>query len=259
MMSDPQIQAARRTMKRLPPAGAKGAVADEVIFLAKKRSRLSEFRTVLRIVAEYIRGFRALHFIGPGVTVFGSARLGEKHPAYAQARAIGRAIAEEGFVTMTGGGPGLMEAANRGAKDAGGFSVGCSTELPFEHHPNPYLDRNVNFFYFFVRKVMLVKYSFAFIICPGGLGTIDELGEALTLIQTGKVYDFPVVLVGKDYWAGFVDWMKNTLIPQGTIDAADLDRLVITDDPEKVRQVVSEIGRRMKLGLRPNRLPVGTA
>ena len=240
-------------MKRLPPKGATGDLADEVIFLAMKRSRRAEFRTLLRMMFEYVRGFRALHFLGPAVTVFGSARLNESTAAYARARAIGKVLAESGYVTMTGGGPGLMEAANRGAKEAGGASIGCTIRLPTEYEPNRYLDRRVDFFYFFVRKVMLVKYSVAFVICPGGIGTLDELSEALTLIQTGKLYDFPVVLIGTEYWKGMLDWMKNTLLKEQAISASDLERLIVTDDPEVVREVVNDIGDRLKLGLRPRR------
>lgn len=241
-------------MKRLPAQGETNKTADEIIFLATKRSRFAEFRTMIRIVLEYIRGFRSLHFLGPAVTVFGSARFGEGTPHYEGARAIGRILAEEGFVTMTGGGPGIMEAANRGAKEAGGYSVGCSITLPFEYQPNRYLDRQVNFFYFFVRKVMLVKYSYAFIIMPGGVGTLDEMMEAITLIQTGKVYDFPVVLFGKDYWKGLLDWTKGTLLKEGAIDAADLERLILTDDPEVVRSTVRMIAGHLKLKVSP-RIP----
>ncbi len=236
-------------MKRLPPSGAKGPVADEVIFLATKRSRYAEFRTLVRIVLEYVRGFRALHFIGPAVTVFGSARFDEKTPHYAQARAVGRMLAEEGFVTLTGGGPGVMEGANRGAKEAGGLSVGCTISLPFEYQPNLYLDRRVNFFYFFVRKVMLVKYSYAFIILPGGVGTLDEMMEAITLIQTGKVYDFSVILMGTEYWKGFLDWTRDTMLKEGAIDKEDLDRITVTDDPEVAREVVRKAAQRLRLKL----------
>jgi uncharacterized protein (TIGR00730 family) len=238
------------SMKRLPALGESSKTADETIFLATKRSRTAEFRTLLRIVFEYIRGFRALHFVGPAVTVFGSARFGEATPHYKQAVKIGQILAEEGYVTMTGGGPGVMEAANRGAKLTGGYSVGCTIMLPFEYQPNRYLDRQVNFFYFFVRKVMLVKYSYAFVILPGGVGTLDEMMEAITLIQTGKVYDFPVILVGTEYWKGLLHWCKDTLLKEGAIDAADLDRLILTDDPEVVRTTVRNVASRLRLKLR---------
>jgi uncharacterized protein (TIGR00730 family) len=166
---------------------------------------------------------------------------------------VGQVLAEEGYVTITGGGPGIMEAANRGAKERGGQSIGCTIQLPFEYDANPYLDRRINFFYFFVRKVMLVKYSYAFVIAPGGIGTLDEMMEALTLIQTGKIYDFPVILVGRDYWQGLFEWMNEKLLAEGSIDREDLTRLMITDDPEQVRNVVREIGVRLKLHLNPKR------
>src|SRR6187397_2207269 len=173
--------------------------ADE-IFLDGPNSRFAEFCTLLRVMRDFLRGYRALHFVGPCVTVFGSARTRETDPHYQLARKMGAAIAELGFTVMTGGGPGIMEAANRGAKDVGGRSVGCNIELPKEQVVNPYLDRFVTMRYFFVRKTMLAKYSYAFVVMPGGFGTMDEMFEALTLIQTGKLADFPVILMGADYW-----------------------------------------------------------
>lgn len=204
---------------------------DVVTFLSGPRSRLSEARRVVRIAAEFIRGFRRLHFLGPCVTVFGSARFGEDHPSYILARQVGQEIARAGLVTMTGGGPGVMEGANRGAKEAGGLSIGCNIQLPHEQEPNPYLDRFVDFRYFFVRKVMLVKYSSAFLVLPGGFGTMDELFEALTLVQTGKIDSFPIVLMGTDYWAPLLAFMRDTLGGAGTISLGDLDLLTVTDDP----------------------------
>jgi uncharacterized protein (TIGR00730 family) len=183
---------------------------------------------LFRAGRDFIRGFRALHFVGPCVTVFGSARFDEQHQYYALAREVGGALAGLGFTVMTGGGPGVMEAANRGAREAGGVSVGCNIELPFEQKPNPYLDAWVTSEYFWVRKVLLVKYSYAFIVMPGGFGTLDELTEALTLIQTRKILQFPVVLMGVDYWAPFVAMCK-TMIAAGTISAADLDLMLVTD------------------------------
>jgi uncharacterized protein (TIGR00730 family) len=173
----------------------------EQYFLEGPHSRGSEFLFSLRIFREFIRGFRTLHFVGPCVTVFGSARFTEDHPYYILARDFGRNLASLGFTVMTGGGPGVMEAANRGAKDAKGMSVGCNITLPVEQTPNPYLDRWVRFDHFFVRKVLLIKYSYAFIIMPGGFGTSDELFETLTLIQTGKISHFPVIIVGRSIGA----------------------------------------------------------
>src|SRR5580765_4789395 len=164
-------------------------------FLAGPHSRFRELQLLGRAVRDFVRGFRVLHFVGPCVTVFGSARFGESHPHYATAREVGRRVAELGFTVMTGGGPGLMEAANRGAREAGGRSVGCNIELPQEQAPNPYLDRSVTIRHFSVRKTLLMKYSYAFVVCPGGVGTLDELFEALTLIQTGNVMNFPIVLM----------------------------------------------------------------
>ena len=184
--------------------------------------------TLLRVGRDFVRGFRTLHFAGPCVTVFGSARFDEHHRYYAMAREVGAALSGIGFTVMTGGGPGVMEAANRGAREAGGRSVGCNVELPFEQEPNPYLDRWVTCRYFFVRKVLLVKYSYAFIVLPGGFGTLDELTEALTLIQTRKILQFPIVLMGREYWAPFLAMVK-TMVDAGTISASDLDLMLVTD------------------------------
>jgi len=210
--------------------------------LAGPRSRTEEFFRVLRITAEFIRGFRALHFVGPCVTVFGSARFKEDHRYYVMAREVGRRLAEAGFAVMTGGGPGIMEAANRGAKDAGGLSIGCNIQLPKEQEPNPYLDKFIEFNYFFVRKVMLVKYSSAFIVLPGGYGTLDGVFETGTLIQTGKIEHFPVVIMGRDYWRPLGEFLRNTLVPAGTIDPVDLELFSATDDSaEAVERVLSGI------------------
>ena len=186
---------------------------------------------MLRTVRDFIAGFRALHFVGPCVTVFGSARYDESHPYYRLAREVGRGLARVGFTVMTGGGPGLMEAANRGAREAGGGSVGCNIVLPQEQAANPYLDRSVTCRYFFVRKVLLFKYSYAFVALPGGLGTLDELLEALTLIQTGKIANFPVVLLGTDYWRPLQSLLHHLALAR-TIAAKDLDLLLITDQVE---------------------------
>jgi len=203
-------------------------------FLAGPLRRREEFFRVLRIAAEFIRGFRAFHFLPPAVTVFGSARFSESDPEYATARELGRRLAEEGFTVMTGGGPGIMEGANRGAHEAGGHSVGCNIALPQEQEPNPYLHRFVEFRYFFVRKVMLVKYSCAFVALPGGFGTMDELFELLTLAQTGKILEFPIALIGSDYWRPLVDFLRERMISRGTIHESDLALLTIGDDVEEV-------------------------
>jgi uncharacterized protein (TIGR00730 family) len=202
--------------------------ADDRVLLEGPRARWRELGTLMRVVRDFIRGFRALHFVGPCVTVFGSARFDETHPAYHKARELGGAVARLGFTVMTGGGPGVMEGANRGAREAGGVSVGCNIELPFEQTHNPYLDRWVTCRYFFVRKVLLFKYSYAFIVLPGGLGTLDELTEALTLIQTQKIRQFPVVLMDAGYWEPFVE-MLRTMVQARTISGNDLDLMLVTD------------------------------
>jgi len=202
-------------------------------FLVGRRSRRAELLSAARIFLEYMRGLRALHFVGPCVTVFGSARFPEGHPWYELARQVGRAIAREGWTVMTGGGPGIMEAANRGAREAGGASVGCNIALPREQRPNPYLDRFVEFDHFFIRKVMLVKYSHAFVVLPGGFGTFDEVFEALTLAQTGKIQAFPVVAMGRRYWEPLVGFLRGSLLAEGTIDEADLSLLQVTDSVDE--------------------------
>ena len=198
---------------------------------------------VLRITAEFIDGFDKLAGVTRGVSVFGSARTSPSDPIYQAAVETGRLLAEAGFQVITGGGPGIMEAANKGARLGGGRSIGCNIELPFEQGANPYLDLLVDFRYFFVRKTMFVKYSIAFIIFPGGFGTFDELFEALTLVQTGKIYNFPVILFGSAYWAGLVRWMQSKVAGEGKISASDLDLIVLTDDPrEAAHAVISAAG-----------------
>jgi uncharacterized protein (TIGR00730 family) len=188
----------------------------------------------LRILGEFVEGFDAMARVGPAVTVFGSARTKPKDPIYETARAIGRRLADAGYAVITGGGPGAMEAANRGCHEGGGLSVGCNIELPHEQGMNPYVDLGVEFRYFFARKVMFVKYADGFVILPGGFGTLDELFEALTLIQTGKVRHFPVVLVGRSYWTGLLDWLRGTLLAAGAIAEEDLSLFHVTDDPDEV-------------------------
>jgi uncharacterized protein (TIGR00730 family) len=202
-------------------------------FLEGPRSRTREFLFTLKVWREFIRGFRKLHFIGPCVTVFGSARFGEDHPYYNQARKLGAEIGKLGFTVMTGGGPGIMEAANRGAFESGGRSVGCNIILPHEQSVNPYVHKEVEFKYFFVRKTLLIKYSYAFVIMPGGWGTMDEMFEALTLIQTGKIQEFPVVLFGKDYWKNLIELVKD-MVENKTVSESEIkEYLLITDSIEE--------------------------
>ncbi len=193
---------------------------------------------VLRILSEFVEGFDALATAPPAVSVFGSARVPVDDPVYRAAREVGSALAEAGFTVVTGGGPGVMEAANRGAVEAGGLSIGCNIELPFEQGMNDYVELGVDFRYFFVRKTMFVKYAQAFVIFPGGFGTMDELFEALTLIQTGKVQNFPVILFGSAYWQGLLDWLRATMLAEGKISPADLDLLFVTDSPTEVRDAI---------------------
>jgi uncharacterized protein (TIGR00730 family) len=190
-------------------------------------------------MGEFLRGFRTLHFVGPCVTVFGSARFPEDHPYYKLTRKVGAQLAQMGFTVMTGGGPGLMEAASRGAKEAGGYTVGCNIVLPEEQKLNPYLDRAVAFDHFFGRKVMLVKYSYAFVVMPGGLGTMDELFEALTLIQTKKIENFPVVLMGIEYYRPLMGVLVK-MVRAGTIANTDLDLLLLTDSVEEAMRHVEQ-------------------
>jgi uncharacterized protein (TIGR00730 family) len=192
----------------------------------------------LRILSEFVEGFDALAAVGPAVTIFGSARVPAGTPEYELARDIARRLAGYGFAIITGGGPGIMEAANRGCREGGGLSIGCNIELPHEQGLNEFVDLGVEFKYFFARKTMFVKYADAFVIMPGGFGTLDELFESLTLIQTGKIRDFPVVLVGTAYWQGMIDWMRTTQLAAGAISEADLGLLKLTDDPDEVCRII---------------------
>jgi uncharacterized protein (TIGR00730 family) len=223
------------------------------VLLEGPHSRLREILLLLRAGRDFIRGFRVLHFAGPCVTVFGSARFDEQHRYYAMAREVGAGLARIGFTVMTGGGPGVMEGANRGAREAGGLSVGCNVELPFEQEPNAYLDRWVTCRYFFVRKVLLVKYSYAFIVLPGGFGTLDELTEALTLIQTRKILQFPIVLMGAEYWAPFRA-MVETMVKEGTISPADLDLMLVTDSVDEAMTHL-ELHAIQHFGLKKRKVP----
>jgi len=202
---------------------------------------------VLRIMGEFVEGFDTLSDVSNAVTIFGSARTPESDPYYKQAQETARLLAENGFAVITGGGPGIMEAANRGAKGAGGLSIGCNIELPFEQGTNKWVERSINFRYFFVRKTMFVKYSTAFITFPGGYGTMDELFEALTLVQTGKVKQFPVVLFGRAYWKGLADWLKERVAGEGKIAPEDLNLFLVTDDPaEALKWIVEARERRTR-------------
>ena len=213
--------------------------ADE-IFLEGPRSRFDELVTLFRVLLDFLRGFRVLHFVGPCVTVFGSARLKEGHPSYELARKMGAAIAQLGFTVMTGGGPGIMEAANKGASEAGGVSVGLGIELPREMGLNDFVDIGLEFRYFFVRKTVFIKYSQAFVVLPGGFGTMDELFEALTLVATGKITKFPIVLVGREYWSGLLSWLKETMLARANIGPAEFTLISVVDEPEEVVAVIRE-------------------
>jgi uncharacterized protein (TIGR00730 family) len=243
------VTQADQTPAKLPTEPAKSPTdwgkspppSPEVRFLRGPQPRGSELLQAFRIFCQYMHGFRALHFVGPCVTVFGSARFREDQPHYQLARHVGGELVRAGFTVMTGGGPGIMEAANRGAKEAGGYSVGCNIELPKEQKPNPYLDRWVTFQDFSVRKTMLIKYSYAFIAMPGGFGTLDELFGTATLIQCSKIQDFPLVLMGKDYWQPLLDFMRERLLEQHTVDAADIDRILVTDSAEDAVRGIKEV------------------
>lgn len=209
-------------------------------FLRGPRPRGVELAEAARIFAECMRGFRRLHFVGPCATVFGSARFKEGHPYYALGRELGGKLAQAGFTVMTGGGPGLMEAVNRGAREAGGYSVGANIKLPVEEAPNPYLDRWVEFRYFFVRKLMLEKYSYAFLALPGGIGTLDEIFETSVLIQTGKMQKFPFVLMGKSFWTPLVDYLRESMLAAGTIDERDVTRWLVTDSADEAVETIRD-------------------
>ena len=206
----------------------------------KERLLVSDPWRVLRIMGEFVWGFDNLADVRDGVSIFGSARTKPDSPEYQTAVDTARLLAKAGICVITGGGPGIMEAANRGAKEAGGLSIGCNIELPFEQGSNPYLTRSLNFKFFFVRKTMFVKYATAFIVFPGGYGTLDELFEALTLIQTGKVKHFPVILMGKEYWSGLTEWLERTVAAEKKIDARDLLLFRVTDDPAEATRIVIE-------------------
>lgn len=219
-------------------------------------NRGEESWRALRILSEFVDGFDALSEIPPAISVFGSARVRDGDPEYVAARIVGAAIADAGFAVMTGGGPGVMEAANRGCRDAKGVSIGCNIELPFEQGMNPYVDLGIDFRYFFVRKTMFVKYAEGFVVFPGGFGTFDELFEALTLIQTGKVVHFPVVLFGSEYWSGLVEWLKARALERGMISSDDLDIFIMCDDAGDVVPHIQRILARRRAETEPKQQPV---
>jgi len=224
-------------VKEQPPAPP--ASSTERQFLEGPHSRRKDFSFLLKVMGQFVRGFRALHFVGPCVTVFGSARFKEGHEYYEMARKVGSMISNLGFTVMTGGGPGIMEAANQGAKESGGISVGCNIRLPVEQIPNKYLDKWITLDHFFVRKFLLVKYSYAFVVLPGGFGTLDELFEIITLIQTKKIEDFPVIIMGKKYWSTLLSFI-NEMDDTGTISVEDLNLLKVTDDIEEAAEHLRE-------------------
>jgi hypothetical protein len=215
------------------------SLADEAL-LRGSDDLLVDFDRAFRMFQEFVGGCRALYDIGPAVTVFGSARFDEDHRYYRMARELGRALAGRRYAVMTGGGPGIMEAANRGAREGGGLSIGCNIILPHEQEPNPYLDRTVAFDYFFVRKVMLVKYSVGFVLMPGGFGTLDEIFETVTLVQTGKIRHFPIVAMGSDYWRGMLDFISQTMFREGAAAEGEVGGFLVTDS---VEEAVAHIDR----------------
>jgi uncharacterized protein (TIGR00730 family) len=220
---------------------------DEELIAAQEatvRSTLSDEDRLGRITAELRMGFDALAGVAAAASFFGSARTTEDDPDYALARETARLVGESGLAVITGGGPGIMEASNRGAKDAGALSVGLNIELPFEQGGNPYCDIALDFHYFFARKIMFVRYASGFVVFPGGFGTMDELWEALTLIQTGKITEFPVVMVGSDYWRGMIDWIAGVMVDEGNISPDDLSLFTLTDDPAEVRDVLMAAAHR---------------
>ena len=227
-------------------------------FIEGPHTRTSELWHILKVLKDFLKGFRILHFVGPCVTVFGSARVEEDNEYYIQARKLGGLIAESGLTVMTGGGPGVMEAANRGAQDAGGKSVACSISLPEEQEPNKYLDKWVTLDYFFVRKVMLFKYSYAFVVMPGGVGTMDEFFEAITLIQTRKILNFPIVLIGTEFFKPLLALLKS-MIEERMIDKSDLDLILVTDSIEEAvvhieEHATNRFGLKLKKIPRPSRI-----
>jgi uncharacterized protein (TIGR00730 family) len=225
------------------PIRSEPSLADEAL-LRGSDDLLVDFDRAFRVFQEFVGGCRALHDVGPAVTVFGSARFDENHRYYRLARDLGRELAGLGYTVITGGGPGIMEAAVRGARERGGRTVGCNIVLPHEQQPNPYLDRTVTFDYFFVRKVMLVKYSLGFVLMPGGYGTLDEIFETVTLVQTGKIRHFPIVAMGSDYWKGMLDFISETMFREGTAAEGEVGGFLVTDSVAEAADHIDRIARR---------------
>jgi uncharacterized protein (TIGR00730 family) len=217
--------------------------ADEAL-LRGSDDLLVDFDRAFRVFQEFVSACRALYDVGPAVTVFGSARFPEQHRYYQQARELGAELARRRYAVITGGGPGIMEAANRGAREAGGHTVGCNIVLPHEQKPNPFLDRSLSFDYFFVRKVMLVKYSLGFVLMPGGFGTLDEIFETVTLVQTGKIKHFPIVAMGRDYWQGMLDFISQTLFREGTASEGEVGGFIVTDSVAEAVDHIEAVARR---------------
>ncbi len=214
----------------------------ESLFLSERRRRDDDLASAVKVFLEFVKGFESFDIEGPCVTVFGSARFAEGHPHYELARALGRALAKAGYIVMTGGGPGIMEAANRGAKEGGGVSLGCNIRLPQEQKPNAYVDRFIEFQHFFVRKVMLVKYSSAFVVMPGGFGTLDEAFEVVTLMQTGKLQRFPLVAMGGGFWGRLTDFMTETMLQEQTVDATDIALIQAAETVEQALAIIRASG-----------------
>jgi uncharacterized protein (TIGR00730 family) len=213
----------------------------EKAFLSGRRNREQDLESAVTFFLEFLRGFESFDLAKKCITVFGSARFKEDHPYYRLARELGRALAKAGFIVMTGGGPGIMEAANRGAKEAGGVSLGCNIKLPHEQKPNPYLDQFIEFEHFFIRKVMLIKYSNAFVVMPGGFGTLDESFEVITLVQTGKLEEFPIIGMGGDFWDHLRQFGKQTMLEEGVIDTGDLDLILRADNVEEAMHIIQSV------------------
>jgi uncharacterized protein (TIGR00730 family) len=239
MKNDPKVPVDRpgHEARRALLKDVQGA---EKAFLSGKRNRNADLESVVRFFLEFLRGFESFDFDGPCVTVFGSSRFKEDHPNYQLARKLGYALAEAGYVVMTGGGPGIMEAANRGAREAGGLSLGCNIRLPREQEPNPYLDRFIEFEHFFIRKVMMVKYSCAFVVMPGGFGTLDEAFEVITLVQTGKLDRFPVISMGGDFWTQLRAFAADTMLQQGVISATDVGFIHDVPTVEEALKIIQQ-------------------